>query len=170
MTDLRLTPRGLFAFGHRLPCTIGRGGVVTTKREGDGGTPAGTWRIEACLYRPDRMPAPAPWARPIGPRDLWSDDPADPNYNGPVQAPHAYSHERLRRGDALYDLILVTDWNRHPAGRGRGSAIFLHRWRGPARPTEGCIAMAPGDLLWLARNAPPGTPLAVPAGLPPRGG
>jgi L,D-peptidoglycan transpeptidase YkuD (ErfK/YbiS/YcfS/YnhG family) len=30
--------------------------------------------------------------------------------------------------------------------RGRGSAIFLHLARPDFAPTEGCIALAPGDL------------------------
>ena len=39
---MRLTPAGLWAFGRVLPCSVGRGGVTTAKREGDGATPAGT--------------------------------------------------------------------------------------------------------------------------------
>ena len=162
MSDLRLAPRGLLAWGRHLPCTVGRGGVVpgADKREGDGATPAGLWRATALLYRPDRLARPAPWARPIGPRDIWCDDPAHPLYNRPARAPLAASHERLRRADPLYDIVLVTDWN--TAGvPGRGSAIFLHRWRRPGAPTEGCIAMAPADLAWLAARARPGTPLRV---------
>ena len=159
--DLVLTPRGLLAFGRRLPCTSGRGGLTGDKREGDGATPRGAHRIAGLLYRADRVARPAPWAEPIGLRDLWSDDPDDPCYNGPVRAPHDHSHERLRRPDPLYDLVLVTDWNR-PAVPGRGSAIFLHRWRRPGAPTEGCIALKPGDLAWLARRIRHGHRLIVP--------
>lgn len=160
-SDVTLTPRGLLAFGRLLPCTIGRGGLTVQKREGDGATPRGKHRIIGLLYRPDRMALPAPWAEPIGPPDLWSDDPADPRYNTRVRAPHGWSHERLRRPDRLYDLVLVTDWNQ-PAIPGRGSAIFLHRWRRPGAPTEGCIAMAPGDLSWLVRRIRHGHRLIVP--------
>jgi L,D-peptidoglycan transpeptidase YkuD (ErfK/YbiS/YcfS/YnhG family) len=161
VTILRLTPRGLLAAGRLLPCVVGRGGLTSEKREGDGATPRGRHRIADLLYRPDRIAPPAPWGRPVGLRDIWSDDPADPGYNAPGRAPSPHSHERLRRPDPLYDLILVTDWNL-PAVPGRGSAIFLHRWRRRGWPTGGCIALAPADLLWLARRAPPGTPLLVP--------
>jgi L,D-peptidoglycan transpeptidase YkuD (ErfK/YbiS/YcfS/YnhG family) len=158
---LVLTPRGL-RFGARLmPCAIGRAGITASKREGDMATPAGTLRITGCLYRPDRMARPVPWARPIGPRDIWSDDPADPLYNRPARAPRAFSHEALRRADRLYDLILTTDWNASPPRPRHGSAIFLHRWRRPGFPTAGCIALAPADLLWLVRHIEPGTPLVV---------
>jgi L,D-peptidoglycan transpeptidase YkuD (ErfK/YbiS/YcfS/YnhG family) len=157
---IRLAPTGLRFCGRRIPCTVGRDGLTRAKREGDGATPRGRLRIAATLYRADRIPRPAPWARPIGPRDLWSDDPRDPRYNRRVRAPHPFSHERLRRSDRLYDLMLVTDWN--AAGvPGAGSAIFVHRWRRPGVPTEGCIAMASRDLLWLARRARPGTLLIV---------
>lgn len=162
--DAVLTPMGLRFRGRRIPCTVGRGGIARTKREGDGATPAGVMRITGMLYRADRVARPAAWARRIGPGDLWSDDVADPDYNRPVRAPHRHSHERLRRGDRLYDLVLVSDWN--AAGvAAAGSAIFLHRWRRPGVPTAGCIAMAPAHLAWLARRIAPGTRVVVPAGL-----
>ena len=162
--DLVLTPTGLLAFGRRLPCTIGRGDITSDKREGDGATPAGVLRIVALYYRPDRMTPPALWALPIGPRDLWSDDPRDPAYNSAVTAPHGFSHEMLRRADPQYDLVLVTDWNRASPVPGIGSAIFLHRWRRPCAPTAGCIALSPPDLDWLATRLRPGTRLMIRVG------
>jgi L,D-peptidoglycan transpeptidase YkuD (ErfK/YbiS/YcfS/YnhG family) len=79
--DIVVTPMGARFLGRRLPCTIGRGGIVppAMKREGDGATPAGVHRIVGMLYRPDRLTRPADWALPIGPCDLWSDDPRDEN-------------------------------------------------------------------------------------------
>lgn len=159
--DLVLGPRGLWAFGRWLPCTAGRGGVAGEKREGDGATPKGAHRVEAVLFRPDRMRRPRPGAQAIGPRDLWSDDPRDPGYNRLARAPHAFGHERLRRRDRLYDLVLVLDWNRAPPVPGRGSAIFVHRWRRPGRPTAGCVAMSARDLRWLAARIGPRTRLLV---------
>lgn len=156
-----LTPMGLRFGGRVIPCAIGKGGLVSTKREGDGATPRGGHRIMGCLYRPDRMARPVAWAVPIGPRDLWSDDAGRAEYNHLVRAPYAGSHERLRRADPLYDLVLLTDWNWPDAVPGRGSAIFLHRWRRPGYPTEGCIAMDPGDLLWVTRRISPGAQVIV---------
>nr|WP_246849548.1 L,D-transpeptidase family protein [Rubellimicrobium arenae] len=135
-----------------MPCTRGRRGLTSDKREGDGCTPRGAHAIKGVLYRPDRLRRPTPGACPIHPGDLWSDDPADPCYNSKVHAPHALSHERLRRPDPLYDLVLVTGWNTAPAIPGRGSAIFIHRWRRPGAPTTGCIALSARDLLWIARR------------------
>lgn len=161
--DLVVTPTGCRFLGRRFACTIGRGGVVDAdrKREGDGATPRGVHRIVGMLYRPDRIAPPVDWAVPILPGDLWSDGVDDPDYNHMVRAPHPFSHEALRRADPLYDLVLITDWNWPHAKAGRGSAIFLHRWRRPGYPTAGCVAFAPQDLLWIARRIRPETRLIV---------
>jgi L,D-peptidoglycan transpeptidase YkuD (ErfK/YbiS/YcfS/YnhG family) len=150
--DLVVTRQGARFMGRRFACAIGRGGIVPgrAKREGDGATPAGVHRFTGMLYRPDRLARPADWAVPLRPSDLWSDDPADPDYNLPVRAPHPYRHERLMRPDPLYDIVLLTDWNWPQAEPGRGSAIFVHVWRKPRHPTAGCVAFALSDLRWIA--------------------
>ncbi|UWQ79120.1 L,D-transpeptidase family protein [Leisingera sp. S132] len=161
-SDLVLTPAGVRFMGRALPCTIGKGGLSDRKREGDGATPIGTHRVAGMLYRPDRLPPPAPWAKPIGPNDLWSDDVRDDCYNLQVRAPYAFSHEKLRRSDPLYDLVLITDWNWPDAIPGKGSAIFIHQWRRPGYPTEGCIAFSRANLHWLAARVQIGTRIIVP--------
>jgi len=136
--------------GRVFPCAIGRGGLSRKKAEGDGATPHGVHRLVGMLYRPDRMARPADWALPIRPGDLWSDDPAHEDYNLMVRAPYPHSHEVLRRADPLYDLVILTDWNWPYAVPWRGSAIFIHQWRRPRYPTEGCIGLARADLHWIA--------------------
>jgi L,D-peptidoglycan transpeptidase YkuD (ErfK/YbiS/YcfS/YnhG family) len=160
--DLLLSKQGLRVMGQRLACSIGKGGITRDKREGDGATPMGVHRIVGMLYRPDRIARPAPWADPIGPRDLWSDDGRDLQYNSHVTAPYGFSHENLRRADPLYDLVLVLDWNWPEAVPGKGSAIFMHQWRRPGYPTEGCIAVCRRDLFWLASRVQPGSRVIVP--------
>lgn len=155
--DLVVGKWGARFLGRGFACAVGRGGIGEKLSEGDGVTPAGRHRIEAVWHRPDRAPAArvagaaaaAFAARVITPRIGWSDDPADPGYNGPIRRPHVFSHERLARPDPLYDLVAVLDWNRTPAIPGRGSAIFLHVWRSKRYPTEGCIAFARADLAWI---------------------
>jgi L,D-peptidoglycan transpeptidase YkuD (ErfK/YbiS/YcfS/YnhG family) len=160
-SDLVVTPTGVRFLGRVFPCTIGRGGIRADKREGDAATPAGTHGIIGMLYRPDRMARPANWALPIRPADLWCDDPAHEDYNLMVRAPFDARHERLRRADPLYDLVILTDWNWPRAERGAGSAIFLHRWRRPGYPTEGCVAFDPAHLVWIAARIRFGTRLIV---------
>ncbi|WP_170383946.1 L,D-transpeptidase family protein [Ruegeria atlantica] len=160
--DLVLTPRGVRFAGRVFPCTIGKGGLSSTKREGDGATPTGAHHIVGMLYRPDRILKPTEWAIPIGPRDLWSDDGRDSHYNTLVSAPYGFSHEKLRRADPLYDLVLITDWNWPNAVPGCGSAIFIHQWRRPGYPTEGCIAFRRDHLRWIAERVFLGTRLIIP--------
>lgn len=156
--DLIVDRRGLARFhGRVIPCAIGKGGITSDKREGDGGTPVGIWRMESVYYRADRASAPhtALPVSAIGPRDGWCDDPADPAYNAPIRLPAPCSHERMRRGDRLYDIVVVLDHNRHPSVPGEGSAIFVHCWRQPRYPTAGCLAFMPENLRWILAHWDP---------------
>lgn len=165
--DMVLTRRGLRFAGRYWPCSIGRGGLTTSKREGDGATPVGTHRITGLLYRPDRLKKPVDWAVAIRPGDLWSDDPTDEDYNLMVRLPYTHSYEHLRRADPLYDVILTTDWNWPYALPGAGSAIFLHQWRRPGTPTEGCIAVSRSNLNKICKKISYSTRLVIPPTLAP---
>ena len=147
--------------GQYITATCGRTGITDYKREGDGATPRGAHSIVGLFYRPDRVAAPPDWAQPIYPCDLWCDDPHHPAYNRLCRAPLHASYESMWRADPQYDVVLITDWNWPVAIPGRGSAIFVHQWRRPGAATAGCIAMARGDLLWLAAKAAPGTRLII---------
>lgn len=160
--DLVLTPRGLRFQGQLFPCMLGRAGCTMRKQEGDGATPCGVHRLVGMLYRPDRIDRPADWALPIGPNDLWSDDPGDIDYNMMVRAPYAHSHEKLSRADPMYDLIILTDWNWPYAVKGRGSAIFIHQFRRTGAPTEGCVALSRAHLRSIAPRITLRTRLIVP--------
>ncbi len=106
----------------------------------------------AVKYRADRMPAPrfAGAKGMIGPADIWSDDPKDIRYNKGLESrDHPFSHESLFRGDPLYDLLAVLDFNGPVVKPGAGSAIFLHIWRSSRQPTQGCIAFAPDVLRYI---------------------
>lgn len=160
--DLCLTPMGLRFRGHTYPCTIGRGGLSREKHEGDGATPVGRQTIVGLFYRPDRIPSPNAWAKPIRPGDLWSDDPARADYNHLVRVPYAGSHEVMRRADPMYDLVLITDWNYPDATPGRGSCIFVHQWRRPGFPTAGCVGLRRDHLRNIAARLMPGDRLILP--------
>lgn len=150
--DLVVTKWGARFLGRRMPCSIGRGGISTVKIEGDGVTPAGTWHLTGGGWRADRLarPATALPMKPFGAPDLWSDDSQHDGYNQPFRGVHPrFSHERLRRGDGLYDVVLFSDWNTKPPLPNKGSAIFVHCWKAARRPTAGCIAFARHDLLWI---------------------
>jgi L,D-peptidoglycan transpeptidase YkuD (ErfK/YbiS/YcfS/YnhG family) len=130
---------------------LGRGGIRTDKREGDGGTPAGLLPLHRVLYRPDRQLAPICLVpvRQLASRDGWCDDPGHRSYNRPVRLPIDASAETLWRDDAIYDIIGVLGWNDDPVIPGRGSAIFLHAARPDFAPTEGCIALTLDNLIYV---------------------
>jgi L,D-peptidoglycan transpeptidase YkuD (ErfK/YbiS/YcfS/YnhG family) len=137
--------RGRIVFaGLSAPCALGRSGVKVRKREGDGATPVATMRPVAIYWRADRLlrPRTALPIRPIRADDGWCDDVAHRRYNRSVRLPFPASHEAMRRTDGLYDVVVELDWNRAPAVRGRGSAIFLHLAKPDLSPTQGCIAVS----------------------------
>ncbi len=150
--------------GRSFSCSVGRGGIAASKQEGDGTTPAGNFGLLAAMYRQDRIHAAGlAGAIPLAPGDIWSDDPRDPAYNQPLKVVghYPYSHERLYRPDPVYDLIVPTDYNWPDAVAGKGSAIFLHVWRKPRHPTEGCVAFSLADLLWIVARIEPATRLVI---------
>jgi L,D-peptidoglycan transpeptidase YkuD (ErfK/YbiS/YcfS/YnhG family) len=152
LTRLRATrafgPPGrgrLHAGGLALPCALGPAGVKRLKREGDGATPAGRFRLLDAYWRADRAPRPRlflPLAA-IRPGDLWCDDPGAALYNRPARAPLKAGCEQMRRADRLYDVVVTLDHNQRPRVRGLGSAIFFHIAREGFAPTQGCVAIAP---------------------------
>ncbi|HTZ70817.1 MAG TPA: L,D-transpeptidase family protein [Acetobacteraceae bacterium] len=152
MNAALLTPDGVLRFrGENFRAAFGAGGIRADKREGDGATPAGSLPLRRVLYRADRMarPACAVPAEPIAPADGWCDDAGNPAYNRMVTLPFGGRHEVLWRNDALYDVIGVLGWNDTPPVPGLGSAIFLHVARPDYAPTEGCVALALGDITWV---------------------
>jgi L,D-peptidoglycan transpeptidase YkuD (ErfK/YbiS/YcfS/YnhG family) len=144
--------------GLTFACALGRSGRKAHKREGDGATPIGRWRLMRVLYRPDRMRRPVTPlpVRRLSPADGWCDAPADRNYNRPVRHPYPASAERLWREDGLYD-------NTRPRVRGGGSAVFMHVARPGYAPTDGCIALRCDHLLRLLRRLRPGSRIRVSA-------
>jgi L,D-peptidoglycan transpeptidase YkuD (ErfK/YbiS/YcfS/YnhG family) len=96
--------RGWLTAGpNAFPVALGRGGILANKREGDGGTPRGTFHPVRLWWRADRNPRPATRlaVRRITPADAWCEDPADRRYNRPIMAPPDRTGDRLRRDDHL---------------------------------------------------------------------
>lgn len=137
------------------PCSLGRSGRKAIKREGDGATPIGSWRMVEVRYRADRVRRPICRIalRALHPDDGWCDAVADRNYNRHVRHPYPASAEHMWRTDHLYDIVVVLDHNRRPRMRGAGSAIFMHLARPGYRPTEGCVALREVHLRQLLRRA-----------------
>ena len=149
----------LLAGGLALRCALGRSGIGSAKREGDGKTPAGSYPALRAFWRADRLARPQAGLPlcAIAADGGWCDDPQDRNYNRPVRLPYAASTERMRRPDGLYDIVVDLAWNRGPIRKRLGSAIFLHVASEAYRPTEGCVALSLADLRRLLPRIGPCT-------------
>jgi L,D-peptidoglycan transpeptidase YkuD (ErfK/YbiS/YcfS/YnhG family) len=153
----------LTAGSMSLPVALGRGGIKANKREGDGATPRGVFRIKRLWWRTDRHRRPATLlpTRRIAPDDGWCEDPADRHYNKPVKVPPGSKADRLARADHLYDFIVELDHNTRPRVTGRGSAVFMHAARPGFAPTAGCIALELKSLRRLLARLGPRSRIVV---------
>lgn len=134
---------------------LGRKGFAQpgAKREGDGKTPSGIYALGDAFGYADQIDTRLRYRR-SGPDNFWVDDVESPNYNQWVHGnPNAKSFEKMHRDDWLYKAGMVVEYNTAPVVKGAGSAIFLHVWRSPNKPTAGCVAMEEANILavlhWL---------------------
>jgi L,D-peptidoglycan transpeptidase YkuD (ErfK/YbiS/YcfS/YnhG family) len=156
--------KGLLHIGPlTLPCALGRTGIGSLKREGDGHTPLAPMRLLYGFWRSDRLARPRTRLPMIAANRTmaWCDDPRSPAYNRLSRLPLSASHEEMCRSDELYDICIVMDWNISSRRRGAGSAIFLHVARAGYKPTEGCIAVSRRDMRRLLAVAGPETMIHV---------
>ena len=156
--------RGWLTAGrHVIPVALGRGGIIANKREGDGGTPKGSFRPRQLWWRADRAPRPQTFlpVRAIQRDDAWCEDPTSRHYNQPFKLGRHDGGDRLRRDDHLYDFIIEIDHNTGPTIAGRGSAVFLHLARTNFSPTAGCVSMTKSAMLQLLRQIGPDTKIII---------
>jgi L,D-peptidoglycan transpeptidase YkuD (ErfK/YbiS/YcfS/YnhG family) len=134
-----------------INCCLGRSGITAQKKEGDGATPTGKFRLLYGFFRKDRLKKPKSSLQfiQIKANDGWCDSPDDPKYNSLVKLPFDQSHEIMTRDDRLYDVCIVLDYNIDPCVSGMGSAIFFHQTSPELKPTEGCVAIDPKDMQFL---------------------
>ena len=153
----------LTAGGQTIKVALGRGGIRANKREGDGGTPRGTFRPLRLWWRADRHPRPFSFlpVRAIAPEDAWCEDVSSRHYNQPLRLASNQGGDRLTRDDHLYDFIVEIDHNTSPRIAGRGSAVFLHLARDHFSPTAGCVSMTKRAMLRLLKRLGPQTRIVI---------
>src|ERR1700681_4501054 len=147
----------------RIRVALGRAGIKANKREGDGATPARRCGPVRRWWRRDRMPRPSTLlpARAIGLAAGWCEDPADRRYNQAIKLRPGQTGDRLRRIDALYDMVIELDHNARPRIAGRGSAVFIHVAKTGLTPTAGCVAMPAATLRRLLSLLGPKTRIRI---------
>jgi len=133
-------------------CCIGKNGLTKFKKEGDGKTPKGIFKIEHLYFRKDRIKKPLTKLKCIEiKRNMgWCDDVKNKKYNKLIQINKNCSHEKLFRKDKKYDLLIPIKYNFNKIIPGKGSCIFIHL-TSDYKPTAGCIALKKKDLLILLK-------------------
>jgi L,D-peptidoglycan transpeptidase YkuD (ErfK/YbiS/YcfS/YnhG family) len=160
----RRTSQGVLMVGHMsFKAACGRSGRGYVKREGDGLSPIGNFRLEALLYRSDRVirPVTALPAQTLRNGWAWCEAVGDRNYNRLVQVAPDGGHDILKRADHLYDFIVITSHNRRPRMQNLGSAIFFHLARDGFQPTAGCIAVSRNAMRAVLARCGPKTRLVI---------
>ena len=133
---------------------LGHSGLAARKREGDGATPTGTYRLDGTAYGIAPNPGTHLRYHRLVCGDWWDEDPVSATYNRfrhvPCGAapPFGGGSEALWRISPQYRYFMVVDYNASPVVAGRGSAIFLHVAVGA---TAGCVSLPESRLVHVLR-------------------
>tara|TARA_Y100000389_G_C17363254_1_gene464882 strand:- start:472 stop:966 length:495 start_codon:yes stop_codon:yes gene_type:complete len=134
-------------------CCIGKNGVTRRKKEGDYKTPTGIFKIGKLFYREDRIKKPKTFLKVVKIKESmgWCDDINYPKkYNKLIKNDIKIKHEKLKRKDHKYDLLIPINYNVKNPITGLGSCIFIHLTKN-YKPTAGCIALKKNDFLIMLK-------------------
>ncbi len=151
------------AAGGPYVARLGKNGLSANRREGDGTTPIGTFRIGRTMYGNAPNPGVRFAYRRLRCGDWWDEDPRSPTYNSfqhvtcGTKPPFAGGSEGMWQQPRPYPFLAVIEYNMRPIVPGRGSGIFLHAQTGG--PTIGCVSLRRDRLAavlrWLRPSAKP---------------
>ena len=134
---------------------LGRNGLSSDRREGDGTTPTGTYRIGRTMYGNEANPGVRFRYRRVRCGDWWDEDPSSPTYNTfqhvrcGTKPSFGGGSEGMWQQPRPYPFLAVVEYNTTPVVPGRGSGIFLHAQTGG--PTIGCISLRKDQLRAVLR-------------------
>jgi D-alanyl-D-alanine dipeptidase len=173
------TERSWQQIGSPVPVVVGRGGLGwgrglnppppsfdPQKREGDGRSPAGVFRLTYAFgyAPPQQVPAiKLPYIQCTESVEC-IDDTNSFYYNiikdrKTVEKVDWKSSEKMRMNDDEYEYGIFIAHNSSPREPGAGSCVFLHIWKAAGHPTSGCTAMSMGGmeslLGWLDPRSSP---------------
>jgi L,D-peptidoglycan transpeptidase YkuD (ErfK/YbiS/YcfS/YnhG family) len=153
MTILVKNKHTLQVDDFKFRCCIGKKGSTSNKKEGDKKTPKGSFGIENLYFRKDRRKKPSTLLRCIAIKKNmgWCDDIRFPEkYNKLFKIEKKIKHEKLKRKDHKYDLLIPIKYNFKKPVSGQGSCIFIHLTK-DFKPTAGCIALNEKDFLIMIK-------------------
>jgi len=150
--------------GQAIPVVVGRNGMGwgrglnpesaqpgPHKREGDGKSPAGVFRLGSAFGLDNSLPGiKLPYWHLTSAIEC-VDDENSRHYNtildrGEAGAVDWKSSEKMRDVGECYRLGVVVEHNTNPRNPGGGSCVFLHIWKTVTTPTSGCTAMASNNM------------------------
>ena len=137
----------------KFKCCIGKNGSTRYKKEGDKKTPKGTFNIENLYFRKDRKKKPSTSLRCIEIKKNmgWCNDTRfSKKYNKLFKIEKKIKHEKLKRKDHKYDLLIPIKYNFKNPISGLGSCIFIHLTK-DYKPTAGCVALKEKDFLIMLK-------------------
>ena len=145
---------------------VGRNGVAFEKREGDGKTPLGLFKLGTGFGLLASRCSSLPY-RVLTDDDVWVDDSNSAYYNRWMSNAFSgrdwNSAEQLAGEKTAYRYALVVEYNTQSPVPGAGSAIFVHCSKN--KPTAGCISMPEKDMLKVLSFVKPGSCIyIVPSG------
>ena len=131
----------------KVKSNIGRNGFAAfyEKREGDGKTPSGIFRMDTAFGYGKKIDSKMPYKQSTV-FDFWVDAANQPEYNRWIVSrtgKPSFSVERMKRSDHLYEFGVILEYNTCPEPiSGNGSAIFLHWERAQGASTAGCVSVS----------------------------
>ena len=137
----------------KFKCCVGKNGISKKKIEGDKKTPKGSYKIENLYYRKDRISRPKTKLKCVEIKKNmgWCDDTHNTKkYNKLIKMDSKIKHEKLKRKDHKYDLLIPIKYNFDNPKMKLGSCIFIHLTKNYS-PTAGCIALNKKDFLIMLR-------------------
>ena len=137
----------------KFKCCIGKKGATFNKKEGDKKTPKGIFKIQNLYFRKDRIKKPLTSLKCIEIKKNmgWCDDIRFPKkYNKLFKFEKKIKHEKLKRKDSKYDLLIPIKYNFKNPIIGKGSCIFIHLTKN-YKATAGCIALKKKDFLIMLK-------------------
>ena len=130
------------------------------KREGDGRSPAGIFRLTSAFGSSDKPDwIKLPYTKLIGTTEC-VDDSKSNYYNTIVDRLRIgnvdwNSSEKMLSVGAPYDLGVFVAYNSTPPIAEKGSCIFLHIWKSDSTGTAGCTAMERPHIETILRRLDP---------------
>lgn len=134
-------------------------GIGPIKKEGDGRSPVGIFKIGPAFGFLDKAGQIKLDYFPLTETSFCVDDTHSRYYNqlldrASIANPDWNSGEVMREVP-LYQWGSVIQHNQNPIEPGSGSCVFLHIWRGPNQGTAGCIALEESSLTRILAKLDP---------------